>query len=88
MIALCGSSYTANAQSTQGRLNHIESLKWTDIDSAISYLSAEAATAESENKVGLQGDEIFEMLSWIDSDLSTYTEYFNGIKAKIDQANR
>lgn len=32
-------------------------------------------------------DEIFEMLSWIDSDLSTYTEYFNGIKAKIDQAN-
>jgi len=32
-------------------------------------------------------DEIFEMLSWIDSDLSTYTEYFNGINTKIDQIN-
>lgn len=32
-------------------------------------------------------DEIFEMLSWIDSDLSAYAEYFNGIKAKIDQVN-
>ncbi|MEQ9424587.1 MAG: hypothetical protein RJQ09_09230 [Cyclobacteriaceae bacterium] len=32
-------------------------------------------------------DEIFEMLTWIDSDLSTYAEYFNGINAKIDQVN-
>ncbi len=32
-------------------------------------------------------DEIFEMLSWIDSDLSTYAEYFNGINTKIDQIN-
>ncbi len=31
-------------------------------------------------------DEIFEMLSWIDSDLATYTEYFNGIESEIDQA--
>jgi len=32
-------------------------------------------------------DEIFEILTWIDSDLSKYTEYFNGINAKIDQVN-
>lgn len=32
-------------------------------------------------------DEIFEMLTWVDSDLSTYTEYFNGINSKIEQAN-
>ncbi|MEQ6118637.1 hypothetical protein [Reichenbachiella sp. MALMAid0571] len=32
-------------------------------------------------------DEIFEMLAWVDSDLSTYAEYFNGIKTKIDQVN-
>ncbi|MBC6409725.1 MAG: Abi family protein [Ekhidna sp.] len=32
-------------------------------------------------------DEVFEILSWIDSDLLTYAEYFNGIKSKISQAN-
>lgn len=32
-------------------------------------------------------NEIFEMLNWIDSDLSIYTEYFNGISSKIAQAN-
>lgn len=32
-------------------------------------------------------DQIFEILSWIDSDLSTYTEYFDGISSKIERAN-
>ncbi|MBC6400156.1 MAG: hypothetical protein GDA37_03920 [Ekhidna sp.] len=32
-------------------------------------------------------DEVFEILSWIDSDLLTYAEHFNGIKSKISQAN-
>ena len=32
-------------------------------------------------------DEIFEMLNWIDADLTTYTEYFDGIASKISQAD-
>lgn len=32
-------------------------------------------------------DEIIEMLEWVDSDLSAYVEYFNGINSKIDQVN-
>jgi hypothetical protein len=32
-------------------------------------------------------DEIFEMLTWIDPDLSAYVEYFDGVQSKISQVN-
>ena len=32
-------------------------------------------------------DEIFEILIWIDPDLSSYCEYFNGITSKIELVN-
>lgn len=33
-------------------------------------------------------NEIYELLSWIDDDLTGYIEYFNGIHSKIDSAKR
>ncbi|WP_420386291.1 hypothetical protein [Roseivirga sp.] len=30
--------------------------------------------------------EIYELLEWVDTDLTEYVEYFNGIQAKIDTA--
>jgi len=32
-------------------------------------------------------DEIYELLDWIDTDLTNYVEYFNGIQSKIDSAS-
>jgi len=31
-------------------------------------------------------EEIYELLNWIDEDLTDYVEYFNGIQSKIDSA--
>jgi hypothetical protein len=31
-------------------------------------------------------DELYELLNWIDTDLTDYVEYFNGIQSKIDSA--
>lgn len=32
-------------------------------------------------------NEIYDLLNWIDTDLTDYVEYFNGIQSKIDSAN-
>lgn len=32
-------------------------------------------------------NEIYDLLNWIDTDLTDYVEYFNGIQPKIDSAN-
>lgn len=31
-------------------------------------------------------DKVYELLNWIDTDLSNYVEYFNGIQSKINSA--
>lgn len=32
--------------------------------------------------------EIYELLSWVDSEISDYVDYFDGIQSKIDTANK
>jgi len=55
ILILFISGYSVTAQPKQDSFNKIELLKWTDIDSAISFLSGQIEIAESQNNLELQG---------------------------------